>query len=155
MKIKVLKHMRCGKMCDYYFLRRGTLRVPPSTSSRSQVRFHLTFMNIRPAICAGLVTINGYIMCQNKRAFLWREEPTWGEKSTSWATERAGVLMPKWRRKDGGNVAHTQRHTLLRQYDLRFYSPRKGWPWICFSWLLTLKVWVRPPSGLKGGPQGS
>lgn len=85
------------------------------TSSLSQVRFHLTFMNIRRAVC--LVTINGYIMSQNKRAFLWREEPTRGEKSTSSGTERAGLWMPIWRRKDGGNATHTPlRHSMTSDF---------------------------------------
>lgn len=40
-----------------------------------QVCFHLTFMNIRCTVCAGLFSINGYIISQNKRAVLYREEP--------------------------------------------------------------------------------
>lgn len=68
------------------FWQKHTLRVTQLTSTFSQVRFHLTFMNIRAAVC----TVNGYIMSQNKRAILQREEPTRGEKSTSWAAERAG-----------------------------------------------------------------
>lgn len=87
------------------------------TSSLSQVRIHLTFMNIRRAVCASLVPINGYIMSPNKRAFLWREEPTWGGKSTSSGTERAGLWMPIWRRKDEGNATHTPlRHSMTSDF---------------------------------------
>lgn len=78
------------------------------TSSLSQVRFHLTFMNIRRAVCSGLVSINGYIMSQNKRAFLWREEPTWGESQLHQAQRGLVCECPS-----GGGKMEEMPHTLL------------------------------------------
>lgn len=129
----------------------GKSPVMPPTSPLSQVCFHLTFMNIRAAVCTRLVALNGCIMSRNKRAFLCREEPTWGEKSTPWATERAGRWMPIWRSRDGGNA----RHTLLSDTIWpRALFTKKRLTLGLLQYKLTLEVWLRPPSGLKGGPQG-
>lgn len=78
------------------------------TSSLSQVRFHPTFMNIRRAVCAGLLTINGYIMSQNKRAFLWREEPTWRESQLHQPQRGLVCECPS-----GGGKMEEMPHTLL------------------------------------------
>lgn len=116
-----------------FLWQKSSLWVTLLTYTLSQVRFHLTFMNIRAAVCAGLVAVNGYIMSRNKRAILCREEPTWGEKSTPWATERAGLWLPIWRSRDGGNARHT---LLLDTIWPQTLFTKKRLTWICFcTWL--------------------